>query len=137
MPKKIKTLTLSKAKKKAWDSFSKWVRQNGSIAGFNECVTCGRKKPWKELHAGHFIPGRHNSVLFDERNVHPQCYACNVVLGGNGPKYQRYMKSKYGQKVIDELEELDRQNRPMKVYEFLELADRYGKVGDDTVSPNS
>jgi DNA repair exonuclease SbcCD ATPase subunit len=45
--------------------------------------------------------------LFDERNCHAQCYGCNVMKKGNMVKYYKFMLKQYGQKVIDELEELD------------------------------
>lgn len=116
---KPKKVSLSKLKKETWDMFSKWVRLSmASPDGNVECVTCGRIKNYKEMQAGHFIPGRHGTVLFDERNVHPQCYTCNVVLGGNGPKYYKYMLKRYGQKVIDELENEDRINKQFEFYEL-------------------
>ena len=37
---------------------------------------------WKEAHAGHAIPGRHNAVLLDPEIVRPQCPRDNLFLGG-------------------------------------------------------
>lgn len=37
---------------------------------------------WKEAHAGHAIPGRTNSVLFDADIVKPQCPTDNIWKGG-------------------------------------------------------
>lgn len=104
---KKKKVSVSKLKKKAWVLFSQWIRMDASINGEAECVTCGEKKPWRELQAGHFIPGRHNSILFDERGVHPQCYHCNIGLKGNPRKYDAYMREVYGEGVIRDLEMLD------------------------------
>lgn len=71
------------------------------------CVTCGIVKPWKELQAGHFIARAQGlGTYFDLRNVHTQCYRCNVNLGGNGPEYYPYMLKRYGQGTIDELKRL-------------------------------
>lgn len=123
-PKK-KKITVSKMKKKAWEQFSLYIRSKDAIGDMVRCVTCGRIKPIKEMQAGHFIPGRHSSVLFDERNVHPQDYTCNVLLGGNGPKYHRYMLATYGQNVIDELEALDAVNKQFKVYELEAIFEAY------------
>ena len=120
-------LTTSKAKKKACAVFSKYIRTKYAKGNFVQCVTCGRTKEIKQMQAGHFIPGRHNVVLYDERNCHPQCYVCNVVLGSNGPKYYKFMLKKYGQKVIDDLERLDKQVKPMKAFEHLEFYDKYKK----------
>ena len=94
-------------KKKAWDLLSKIVRmQAADDAGYTKCVTCGVCKPWSEMQAGHFIPGRKNSVLFDERGVHPQCYRCNVRLKGNMVEYFVYMEWMVGRGVIDDLRRL-------------------------------
>ena len=89
------------------------------------CVTCGTIKNWKELQAGHFIPGRHNSILFDERGCHPQCYHCNIGLKGNPRAYDRYMKTIYGEVVIKELERLDQITKEFKPYELEAIIDIY------------
>lgn len=124
LPKK-KKVTITQIKKKAWEQFSLYIRRKDAIGDMVRCVTCGRVKHYKEMQAGHFVPGRHSSVLFDERNVHPQDYTCNVLLGGNGPKYYKYMLSKYGQEVIDELEQLDSVNKQFKVYELEAIFEAY------------
>lgn len=99
--KKVKTST---RKKTAWQQFSIWIRTRGADEnGFNKCVTCGVTKFWPDLQAGHFIAGRLNGNLFDERGCHPQCSLCNVVKHGNGPMYYKFMLATYGQAVIDEL----------------------------------
>ena len=123
-PKK-KTITTSRLKKKAWVLFSQWIRYHNSKNGLSKCVTCGVWKPWKELQAGHFIPGRHNSILFDERGVHPQCYHCNVGLKGNPRAYDKYMRETYGNLVVTELEMLDQRTKSFKPYELEALIDIY------------
>lgn len=111
--KKKKTIPKSGAKKKAWDAFSKYIR-----ARDKKCVTCGAVT---NLQAGHFIGGRHNSVLFDERNCHAQCYGCNVGKKGNMVQYYKFMFKRYGQNVIDELQELDTLIVQYKTTDYLEL----------------
>jgi hypothetical protein len=102
-PKK-KRLTTGQWKKKAWKEFSLWVRTRGADeAGINKCVTCGASSHWKWLHAGHFIRGRLNSNLFDERGCWAQCYSCNVGRQGHVVVYYKFMLAKFGQEVIDEL----------------------------------
>lgn len=123
--KKVKALTVSKAKKRAWTAFSLYIRTKGSDRGTNRCVTCNRVYPITALQAGHWIPGRHNSVLFDERNCHPQCYGCNVPMKGNPIKYYHFMEETYNKKVMKELEELDKQEKQFKVYELLEIERMY------------
>lgn len=51
--------------------------------GFCGCYTCGHPIHWKlEAQAGHAIPGRTGAVLLDSEIVRPQCYRCNVAMGG-------------------------------------------------------
>mgnify|MGYP001617387574 CR=1 FL=1 len=123
--KKTKTLTYAKAKENAWDAFSKFIRVRDEADG---CFTCGVKKPWKEMEAGHFTIGRHNSVLFDERNVHAQCGGCNGFLRGNLIEYYPKMLAKYGQKVIDEIKELNKQTLQLKVYQLVEIKEKYTEL---------
>ena len=90
-----------------------------------ECVTCGRKKPLFRTHdsiqAGHFIPGRHNAILFDERGCHGQCAYCNDHLKGNWVPYLKFMQARYGQAVVDELMARDKESVSWKTYELEEL----------------
>ncbi len=96
--------SLTKSKKKAWTAFSLYIRLRfASDEGYATCVTCGVRKHYKELQAGHFIPGRHNAVLFSEEGVQNQCYHCNVGLKGNWPQYYDYMKKMYGLEVVEKL----------------------------------
>lgn len=84
MKKKQKSLRI--LKDRAWKVFSEYIRRKDADAGGTECCyTCGKLAHWKELHAGHALPGRHNAVLFDEAIVKPQCPVCNIWKGGNYP----------------------------------------------------
>lgn len=122
-----KTLTRTKAKERAWKAFSLYIRTRDYKRG---CVTCKRKYPIKQLQAGHWIPGRHASVLFDERNCHAQCYGCNVMKKGNPILYYHYMEKRYGKKIMEELEELDKEDVHYKVSDYLEIEQFYkSKIG--------
>ena len=126
-PKKKKKLdSISKLKERVWKWFSIYIRlRDADWKGFAQCVTCGKTDYFSKLQAGHFIPGRHPSILFDERGVHPQCYHCNVGLKGNPRKYDAFMKKKYGQKVIDELDRLDTQLKQFTKEELQELLSHF------------
>ena len=120
-------------KKKAWDEFSKYIRLRDALktTGTKDtviCYTC--KKPYPAfgvgcVQAGHFVPGRGNSILFDERGVHAQCWNCNTTLKGNWPEYMRYMMADYGQKVVDELLHLKKQVKKYTPSDLEELRDLY------------
>lgn len=128
---KKKQLTYAKAKNKAWDAFSLYIRTRDCVETTGtttqgKCFTCGNVFPLKKLQAGHLIAGRHNSVLFDERGCHAQCQMCNVWLSGNTMKYYRHMVEKYGDEVVKVLEGLDANvTRQYKVYELVELAEMF------------
>ena len=112
-------------KEKAWSAFSEFIRKRDSAGGQSKCVTCGDWKPWKEQQAGHFVPGRSNGVLFDERNTHVQCYACNVRKHGNLLPYYDFMEEKFGKEIIAELRMLARVPKQMKHHDYEELYLKY------------
>lgn len=120
-----KKLTVSKAKQKAWKAFSLYIRTRDSNNGQVVCFTCDFVFPLKETQASHFVPGRHNAVLFDERNCHAACYRCNVLLSGNLINYYPKMVAKYGLDTIEELKDLDRQTKQFKVFELVEIEQEY------------
>jgi len=127
---KSKRKTLSKAKKDAWTVFALFIRTRDALATTGTltealCITCERRYPIKQLQAGHFIPGRHNGILFDKRNCFAQCYGCNVMKSGNSIRYFRKMQKIHGEDVIKELEELDEIPVQFKVNEMLETKEYF------------
>jgi hypothetical protein len=133
MKKKLtKKLTSSQAKKKAWTVFSQYIRQKYALPdGQCQCVTCDKWDHWKNLHAGHFIDGRNNSVLYNEKLVHPQCFHCNSkrpgCLSGNKVRYTIFMAHKYclTMEEIEALQNLYFKSKPMKPHEHLEVLEEY------------
>lgn len=130
---KAKKPTLSQAKKKAWNAFSLYIRTRDALkttGGIDNClcVTCGREYPRTGvgcIQAGHFVASRANSILFDERNCHGQCYGCNVGRGGAHVEYFVWMENTYGRDVIDELRRLKLQSRKFTVDELHEIEVTY------------
>ena len=102
MPKTAKKPTRSKLVKNLDVVFSQYVRlSNADSRGFCTCVTCGKQGHWKTggIQAGHFISRKHYSTRWDERNVKPQCVACNVYRAGEQYKYSLYL----GNNLAEEL----------------------------------
>lgn len=129
---KRKPPTLSKAKKKAWDAFSKYIRLRDCLrttgtTTHGRCITCQKVYEFKQLHAGHFIPGRNGENLFDERGVHAQCGVCNLWKKGNWANYLDSMKELCGQEIIDELLEQRHEIKQYTVSELLEKESLYSK----------
>ena len=105
--KRKKQPSLRLLKKRAWTLLSKCIRIEASDSlGMCRCVTCGVSKPWIEMQSGHFIAGRTNSILFDERGIHVQCPACNLWRNGAFIEYFIFMEAKYGRPVIEALRAL-------------------------------
>jgi hypothetical protein len=70
---------------KAWTLMSLYIRQGAADQnGMVKCYTCGTSKHYKEMHAGHLW---HSKLDFDPRNIHPQCYSCNVGHSGRREVY--------------------------------------------------
>ena len=122
--------SIGKLKKEAWKWFSKYIRLRDCLKTtkdhrYGVCVTCGKKYPINKLQAGHFVPGRMNSILFDERNCHAQCVACNCFKGGSQIEYYQFMEKEYGREVIDELLEKKHQTRKFTAEELEEMIQTY------------
>ena len=137
----------AKAKKRAWDAFSRYIRTRDCIRFGNSltegmCVTCKRPYPFKKLQAGHFIQGRSNSVLLDERLVYTQCIGCNgnppYGKGGNYVEYFIFMEKEWGREKIDEFRRLKHQTVIYKKHnweEFEEEFKRKTKELEDNFTP--
>jgi len=107
VPKTAKKPTRSKLVKKLDTVFSQYIRlSNADKSGYCICVTCDKKFFWKEIQAGHFISRKHYSTRWDERNVKPQCVACNVYRAGEQYKYSLYLGNNLSKKLLEQSREL-------------------------------
>ncbi len=106
--------TITAKKKILWKIFSMYIRMRDCLETTGTvthglCCTCKRDYPIGRLQAGHFIPGREDSTLFDPVYVHAQCYRCNIKRQGEWLKYFRFMEKKHGREFVLEL--MDRSER--------------------------
>jgi hypothetical protein len=83
---------LLRAKDRAWEYFSKYIRARDPY-----CATCGGQT----TQAGHFW---HGVLDFDEMNINGQCTRCNLYLSGNLGEYAIYLIEKYGMKEFKKLQ---------------------------------
>ena len=119
------------AKEKAWAAFSIYIRRRDCIRFTGDpdrgmCVTCKRPYKFKQLQAGHFIGGRTNAVLFDERIVFSQCYGCNVGRSGNYLEYFYFMEQEVGRDMIDQLvAEAKQRTIKYTLQDYYDLAQQY------------
>lgn len=125
---KPKRKTDAQHRKILWKLFSEYVRRNGcDDQGFNKCFTCDVRKHWKQLHGGHYIRASAGlATYFDEQNVHPQCYACNIWRDGNSDEYALRLIRKYGENILNELNE--RKHRVVKDFPWEAEIERYQRL---------
>jgi hypothetical protein len=93
----VKTL-----KNKLWELCKRIIR----LLYGNTCYTCGRTGlSGSQWHTGHFLPSSTCGIFlrFDLRNLRPQCYYCNINLGGNGAAFYHNLVLYEGQEYVDRL----------------------------------
>jgi hypothetical protein len=93
-------------KETAWRNFARYIRLRDAIKTTGDifycrCITCGEIKPIEDMDAGHGIPGRMNSILFDDALVNLQCRDCNRIHGGELQMYKRVLIERHGQEKWD------------------------------------
>jgi hypothetical protein len=106
----IKTDTRSEYKKiesATFDALSLWIRKSYDIGGYVKCYTCGSVKPCKGgihgIHAGHYVSRKSWKTMFHLDNIRPQCYDCNVHLGGNRKEFEKRLNLEKGYDIAGEL----------------------------------
>jgi len=117
--------TVSYLKKKLDNIFSQYIRlKEADEYGYVYCCTCKQRFFWKDVDCGHFIHRSANSTRYDERNVAPQCRACN--RGGNrNASYILYLTGKYGNDIIRQLAKLECTTKRWSEEELRDLIKTY------------
>ena len=70
----------------------------------NLCYTCGKKIEGKNWQCGHIIPKKIcHHMKYDLRILRPQCYFCNINLGGNGAIGIYKMIAEHSMAYVDEI----------------------------------
>ena len=76
------------------------------------------------MQAGHyFTQGAYKRLVFDERNTHCQCIACNHYKSGNLGIYTGEMVARYGHDIFDKLKLANHTNP--RGYDYDELTRVY------------
>lgn len=122
---KTKANSVSELKKKADKVFSIWIRNRDSVDGYAVCFTCGVPKPISQMQAGHFVSRRVNLLRYDEKNVHAQCYSCNVMKHGDLYTYAKKLDEYYGQGTADSLHDQRFTTHKFTVAELQQIIERY------------
>lgn len=102
IPKKKKKSPIRGLKIKLWELCKEIIR----LKYGNTCFTCGKTglvgSGW---HTGHFIASSVGGAYlrYNLNNLRPQCYYCNINLGGNGAMFYKKMVEEVGQDKVDQL----------------------------------
>lgn len=116
-------------KRKLWKLVSAYIRRRET----NDCFSC--KKGGLEgsgWHAGHLFPaGSHNIIRFEPKNIHSQCFRCNINLRGNGAAYASAFIERYGIDEFNRLSALSRIQKKWLAYELQDLIDAIQKSDAD------
>jgi hypothetical protein len=109
-------MSLKAKKRKLWGIISEYVRRKDADEyGYVDCYTCRTRAHWKEMDAGHGIPGRHNAVLFDTDIIRPQCRTCNRFNHGEQFRFGKRLDSENGAGFFER--KLKESRRAVKYYE--------------------
>lgn len=127
MTKKIQKASISKLKKKLDAEFSKFIRYRDG----GQCYTCTNKNHPKKMQNGHFVPRQYLAVRYDERNCHCQCYACNMLYGGQPSVYAIRLKRDFGDGIIEELESLRCKTTKLTPMWYEEQIEKYKELNKD------
>lgn len=121
--KKKSSQSISKIQRVLWELCKQITRKRYG----NTCYTCGRSglegSGW---HTGHLFPKASVSAFlkYDLRILRPQCYFCNINLGGHGAEFYRRMTVEIGATALNELI-LDRQKTVKAESHYLKLITEY------------
>lgn len=119
-------------RKRLWALVSEYVRRKAADhAGNVTCVSCGAIAHWKKVHAGHYIAKNlGNAIYFEEKNVHPQCVACNLWRHGNLASYALFLLKTYGSTILDDLDALRHTETQLREPWYLEQIAAYQRKLD-------
>lgn len=107
----------------------KYADQFGNV----RCYTCPDIKPYKEIHAGHYIKRARKILKFDERNVRPQCVACNLYRDGNQDVFAVNLEKEYGHGILQEFAKLKWKEKRFTRQELEQLIEHYRECKKTTL----
>ena len=124
--KKKSKQKISTIQNKIWELLKNIIRQKYG----NTCYTCSRTGlsggNWQ---TGHMWPKASVGAYlkYDPRILRPQCYHCNINLGGNGAVFYTRMLKEIGKEEMEKLER-DRQVIVKAYDHYVKLLEEYKKL---------
>ena len=86
---------------------SLWVRtkyadENGMV----KCYTCPKTLPIAKMQNGHYVSRAVRSTRWNEENMRPQCFGCNIMQGGQPITFRENLVKELGETMVLFVEEL-------------------------------
>lgn len=123
---KKKPQTRSKLVKELDSVVSQYIRLKYADAnGMVKCYTCDAVLPWREMQCGHFFTRGRYPTRWDEMNLRPQNYRCNIALSGNYIVFTRKMIAELGEEAVDELERKSLSSQKTSTPQLREMIEHY------------
>jgi hypothetical protein len=98
---------ICKLKKLLWTEFALYNKMIRSECGrYCSCYTCGKSLEigTSNCQMGHWLPkGGYSVHYFNEDNVRPQCYHCNISLSGNTAVFEHNLRNEIGHKEVNNM----------------------------------
>lgn len=115
-----------KTEDKAWVWVSRYIRKRFSFGDeYCVCYTCKALKHWKDIDAGHYIKRQYKATIFDERNLRPQCRACNRFHGGKQHEFGIHLEEEYGMGILQQLNKKSLEYKRYSISELESIAKEY------------
>ncbi len=115
--------SISKVQRDIWQECRRIIKEKYG----NVCYTCGAKgltsSNWQ---TGHLFPKASLGAYlkYDLRVLRPQCFRCNINLGGNGAMFLANMRILEGDEYIQTI--INDRRRSVKAYDwYVQLLDQY------------
>lgn len=129
---KVSKQPISKIQKLIWAECKRIIRdryrKKGTVNTWT-CYTCNKSIRGANCHTGHMLAKASLGAYlkYDLRLLRPQCYHCNVNLGGMGAVFIENMRKIEGDEYVDQI--LQDRNVTVKAYDFyLELLEKYRNI---------
>lgn len=116
--KKQSKQSISKIQRLIWEEVKRIVRKKYSPC----CYTCSQTGlTGSNFHCGHLWPKATLGAYlkYDLRVIRPQCFRCNIHLGGQGAIFYRMIRLEIGSEAMEQLE-FERNNVIVKAYDHYE-----------------
>lgn len=125
MRKKSKQ-SISKIQRDIWEHCKRLIREKYG----NICYTCHRNNlTGSNWHTGHLLAKASLGAFlkYDLRILRPQCYNCNINLGGHGALFIENMRRIEGNEYVDQILK-DRQVTVKAMDFYIDLLAKYSAM---------